>query len=98
MINSVMDKEERIALLNKFFRQLLSTAIESIESMDRLKLGISEEEGVVCLLENFKQAVAISEEVDRYVTDAKLASERTIDDAPEPKVVWPSQDDSFGMK
>lgn len=98
MINLVMDKEERIALLNKFFRQLLSTAIESIESMDRLKLGISEEEGVVCLLENFKQAVATSKEVDRYVTDARLASARTTDETPEPKVVWPSQDDSFGMK
>jgi hypothetical protein len=94
-----MDKDERIELLHKFFRQLLRTATESLDSIDMLKLGIPEEQDVARLLETFDLAVETSKEVHRYVADSRHAADTTgdKDDAPESKH-WPSQDGSFGMR
>lgn len=62
-----MDKDERIKQLQKFFRQLLRTATESLDSVDMLKLGIPEEQEVAHLLETFNEAVETSKEIGRYV-------------------------------
>lgn len=69
-----MDRE-RIELLRKFFRELLCTATESLDSIDMLKLGIPEEQAVTRLLESFNQAVKTANEIDRYVTTPNVALE-----------------------
>jgi hypothetical protein len=70
-----IDKDQRVELLQKFFRQLLRTATESLDSIDMLKLGIPEKQEVARLLETFNQAVITSREMDRYLTDARIAAE-----------------------
>ena len=99
-----MDKDERIKLLQKFFRQLLRTATESLDSVDMLKLGIPEEQEVARLLETFNEAVETSKEIGRYVGDfVPTVAEAPCDkgDALQGALTatnWRPQDDSFGMK
>jgi hypothetical protein len=99
-----MDKDERIKLLQKFFRQLLRTATESLDSVDMLTLGIPEEQEVARLLETFNEAVETSKEIGRYVGDfVPTVAEAPCDkgDAPQAALTatnWRPQDDSFGMK
>jgi hypothetical protein len=96
-----MDKDERIELLHTFFRQLLRTATESLDSIDMLKLGIPEEQEVARLLETFNLAVETSKEIDRYIATsehpvAELKTESA--EAIPATAKWPTQDDSFGMR
>jgi phosphatidylserine/phosphatidylglycerophosphate/cardiolipin synthase-like enzyme len=95
-----MDRDERLELLQEFFRQLLHAAKDSLDCIDMLKLGIPEEQDVARLLETFNQAVETSKEIERYLADARIAAETTStkEDAPEATANWPSQDDSFGMR
>jgi hypothetical protein len=98
-----MDKDERIELLHKFFRQLLRTATESLDSIDMLKLGIPEEQELARLLWTFDLAFETYKEIHRMVADSHLAADTTAekDDAPNgPQTAtnWPSQDGSFGMR
>jgi hypothetical protein len=66
----------------------------SLDCIDILKFGIPEEQEVARLLESFNQAVITSKEIGRYLSDARPEK----DDAPQAKVNWSSQDDSFGMR
>jgi hypothetical protein len=95
-----MDRDQRLELLQKFFRQLFLTAKDSLDCIDILKFGIPEEQEVAGLLETFNQAVITSKEIDRYLNDARSAPEAVSenDDAPEATANWASQDDSFGMR
>ncbi|HYM75840.1 MAG TPA: hypothetical protein VE377_07665 [Candidatus Dormibacteraeota bacterium] len=97
-----MDKDERIELLHKFFRQLLRTATESLDSIDMLKLGIPEEQEVARLLETFTLAVETSKEIERYVAaGAHPVVEVKTESAPEAIPApgkWRTQDDTFGMR
>jgi hypothetical protein len=89
-----MERDERLELLQKFFRELFLTAKDSLDCIDMLKLGIPEEQEVARLLESFNQAVITSKEIDRYLNDALPEK----DDAPQATANWSSQDDSFGMR
>jgi hypothetical protein len=95
-----MDRDQRLELLQKFFRELFLTAKDSLDCIDMVKLGIPEEQEVARLLETFNQAVITSKEIDRYLNDARIAAETTSekDDAPQTTANWSSQDDSFGMR
>lgn len=66
----VMDRDQRLELLQKIFQQLFLTAKDSLDCIDMLKLGIPEEQEVARLLESFNQAVMTSKEIDRYLNDA----------------------------
>ena len=97
-----MDKDERIELLHKFFRQLLRAATESLDSIDMLKLGIPEDQEVARLLGTFNLAVETSKEIGRYVAAdahpvAELKKESPSEAIPA-QAKWPTQDDSFGMR
>jgi hypothetical protein len=95
-----MDRDERLEVLQEFFRQLFLTAKDSLDCIDMLKFGIPEEQEVARLLETFNQAVITSKKVEQYLIDARNAavalSEK--DDAPQATANWSSQDDSFGMR
>jgi hypothetical protein len=95
-----MEKDQRLELLQKLFRQLFLTAKDSLDCIDMLKFGIPEEQEVARLLETFNQAVITSKEVDRYLNDARIAAVAVSenDDAPQATANWSSQDDSFGMR
>src|ERR1700688_1650633 len=95
----VMDRDQRLELLQKFFRQLFLTAKNSLDCIDILKFGIPEEQEVAGLLETFNQAVITSKEIDRYLNDARIAPEAVTakDDPAKATANWSSQDDSFGM-
>jgi hypothetical protein len=98
-----MERDQRLALLQKLFQQLFLTAKDSLDCIDMLKLGIPEEEEVARLLETLNQAVITSKEIGRYLNDASTAAEtaREKDDAPEATKLateWKPQDDSFGMR
>lgn len=95
-----MDRDQRLELLQKFFRQLFLTAKNSLDCIDILKFGIPEEQEVAGLLETFNQAVITSKEIDRYLNDARIAPEAVTakDDPAKATANWSSQDDSFGMR
>jgi hypothetical protein len=94
-----MDRGERLELLQKFFQQLFLTAKDSLDCIDMLKLGIPEEREVARLLGAFNQAVLTSKEINRYLSEARIAAEAVSKkgDA-QTKANWSSQDDSFGMR
>jgi hypothetical protein len=93
-----MDRDQRLELLQRFFRELFLAAKDSLDCIDMLKLGIPEEQEVARLLESFNKAVITSKEIDRYLNDTRVAAETTSerDDAPQAEKHWPSQDGSFG--
>jgi hypothetical protein len=95
-----MDRDQRLELLQKFFRELFLTAKDSLDCIDMLKLGIPEEQEVGRLLESFNQAVITSKEIDRYLSNALSVAEAVSDagDARQATANWSSQDDSFGMR
>ena len=95
-----MDRDQRLELLHKFFRQLFLTAKDSLDCIDMLKLGIPEEQEVARLLESFNEMVETSKQIDRYLSDARIVAEAVSEagDAPKATANWSSQDDSFGMR
>jgi hypothetical protein len=95
-----MDRDQRLELLQKLFRQLFLTAKDSLDCIDMVKLGIPEEQEVARLLESFNQAVITSKEIGRYLNDATVAPEAVSEtgDAPQTTGNWSFQDDSFGMR
>jgi hypothetical protein len=82
-----MNTDERIALLNKFLRELRRTAAKTLDSIDRLKLDIPANQQVARLLESFNQAVDISKEIEGSVATPDIEPMQT----PEP--IIPSEDD-----
>jgi hypothetical protein len=94
-----MDRDQRLELLQKFFRQLFLTAKNSLDCIDILKFGIPEEQEVAGLLESFNEAVETSKEISRYVADCARPVAEAVSgkgDASQAKENWPSQDNSFG--
>ncbi|MGC2198468.1 MAG: hypothetical protein WA628_27600 [Terriglobales bacterium] len=82
-----MDKDECIALLNKFCRQLRRTAAKSVDCIDMLKLGSPADGEVRCLLESFNHALEISKEIERSLATPD------IEPMPMPELLIPTEDE-----
>jgi hypothetical protein len=69
-----MDRDERMELLHKFVRQLISVGTPALNSIDMLQLGIPEEQEIAFALEAFSRAVETSKEIARYLNACLIAS------------------------
>jgi type II secretory pathway component PulF len=61
-----MDRDERMELLHKFVRQLISAGSPLLNSIDMLSLGTPEEE-IAFALDAFSRAVESSKEIAAYL-------------------------------
>ncbi len=64
-----MERDERMELLHKFVRQLIGAGTPALNSIDMLRLGISEEQEIGFALEAFSLAVESSREIARYLKE-----------------------------
>jgi hypothetical protein len=64
-----METGERIELLHKFVRQLISAGTPVLNGIDMLSLGIPEGQEMARALEAFSLAVESSKEIARYLKE-----------------------------